>query len=115
MLGGDLAFFVALGFAAHLIDGALGIPYDLIATSVLLASGAPPAIASASVHAAEVMTIGLAGASQIWHGSWTGGSSAALLWLVFWQVWSGPYILTELPDKQPRPSRETVTRRAACS
>ena len=56
MISGDLAFFVALGFGAQLVDGALGMAYGLIATSVLLASGASPALSSASVHAAEVVT-----------------------------------------------------------
>jgi hypothetical protein len=32
MLSGELAFFVALGFAAQLVDGALGMAYGLIAT-----------------------------------------------------------------------------------
>ena len=63
----ELLLFVALGFAAQLVDGALGMAYGLIATTVLLALGTPPAFASASVHAAEVVTTGLAGASHIWH------------------------------------------------
>ena len=77
MFSGDLALYVALGFGAQLVDGALGMAYGLIATSVLLASGAPPAIASASVHAAEVVTTGLAGASHVGTGTWTGAPSAA--------------------------------------
>ena len=62
---GNLAFYVALGFFAQLVDGALGMAYGLIATSVLLASGAVPTIASASVQVAEMITTGLAGASHI--------------------------------------------------
>ena len=65
MLSSDLAVYVALGFAAQLVDGALGMAYGLICTSALLATGAPPA--SASVHAAEVVTTGLAGGSHLWH------------------------------------------------
>jgi uncharacterized membrane protein YfcA len=67
VLSGELAFYVAIGFAAQLVDGALGMAYGLIATSVLLAFGAPPTIASASVHTAETVTTGLAGASHMWH------------------------------------------------
>src|SRR5829696_10221813 len=67
MISTELLFYIALGFAAQLVDGALGMAYGLIATSVLLASGAPPALSSASVHAAEVVTTGLAGASHVWH------------------------------------------------
>lgn len=63
----DLFIYVALGFAAQLVDGALGMAYGLIATSVLLATGTPPAAASASVHTAEIVTTGLAGASHVWN------------------------------------------------
>ncbi len=58
---GELALFVAVGFAAQLIDGAIGMAYGLFATSVLLSFGVPPATASASVHVAEVFTTGASG------------------------------------------------------
>jgi uncharacterized membrane protein YfcA len=77
MLVSDFGFYLVLGFVAQLIDGALGMAYGLIATSALLASGASPAIASASVHAAECVTSGLAGASHAgtatWIGAWSSG------------------------------------------
>ncbi len=94
-----MAFFVVLGFAAQLIDGALGMAYGLIATSVLLASGSPPAIASASVHAAEVVTTGLAGASHVWHRNvdWRLFRRLALAGVLGGVL--GAYILTELPEK----------------
>ena len=63
----ELLLFIALGFFAQLIDGALGMAYGLIATTALLSLGTAPALASASVHAAEVVTTGLAGASHAWH------------------------------------------------
>lgn len=63
----DLALFIALGFFAQLVDGALGMAYGLIVTTTLLSLGTPPALASASVHTAEVVTTGLAGASHVWH------------------------------------------------
>jgi uncharacterized protein len=99
MLGGDLAFYVALGFAAQLVDGALGMAYGLIATSVLLASGAPPTTASASVHAAEMVTTGLAGASHVWHQNvdWRMVrrlAPAGVIGGIF-----GAYVLTELPEQ----------------
>ena len=53
----DILLFVAIGFAAQMVDGALGMAYGLTATSVLLSFGTAPAVASASVHAAEVFTI----------------------------------------------------------
>jgi hypothetical protein len=58
---GDLALFVAVGFAAQLIDGAIGMAYGLFASSVLLGLGVPPATASASVHVAEMFTTGASG------------------------------------------------------
>ncbi|MGH6923324.1 MAG: sulfite exporter TauE/SafE family protein [Propylenella sp.] len=54
----ELLTFVAVGFLAQLIDGALGMAYGVTATSVLLLFGTPPAVASASVHAAETFTTG---------------------------------------------------------
>lgn len=47
---------VAVGFAAQMIDGALGMAYGLTSTSLLLALGYPPATASAAVHLAETVT-----------------------------------------------------------
>lgn len=99
MISGELAFYVALGFGAQLVDGALGMAYGLIATSALLASGAPPAIASASVHTAEVVTTGLAGASHIWHRNvdWRTFRRLAAAGVTGGVI--GAYILTGLPEK----------------
>jgi uncharacterized protein len=99
MIAGDLAFYIALGFAAQLVDGALGMAYGLIATSVLLASGAPPALSSASVHAAEVVTTGLAGASHVWHQNvdWRTFRRLSIAGVVGGVT--GAYVLTELPEK----------------
>ena len=57
-------FFIAIGFTAQLIDGALGMAYGVTSTSLLLSAGIPPAVASASVHAAEVVTSGVSGLSH---------------------------------------------------
>jgi uncharacterized membrane protein YfcA len=60
----DVLLFVVVGFAAQLIDGAMGMAYGVSATTVLLGFGVPPATASASVHAAEVFTTGASGLSH---------------------------------------------------
>ena len=60
----DFFLFVAVGFAAQLIDGAIGMAYGLASTSVLLGLGFPPVTASASVHAAEVFTTGASALSH---------------------------------------------------
>ncbi len=57
----DFWLFMLVGFGAQLIDGALGMAYGVTATSVLLGFGVPPAVASASVHSAEVFTTGASG------------------------------------------------------
>ncbi|HEX9906591.1 MAG TPA: sulfite exporter TauE/SafE family protein [Propylenella sp.] len=60
----EVVLFVAVGFLAQLIDGALGMAYGVTATSVLLQFGTPPAVASASVHAAEAFTTGASALSH---------------------------------------------------
>jgi uncharacterized protein len=60
----ELLLFIAIGFAAQLVDGSLGMAYGLSATTVLLGLGVPPATASASVHAAEVFTTAASGAAH---------------------------------------------------
>lgn len=66
-LGQAFALFFAVGFVAQLVDGALGMAYGVISSSVLLAFGVPPAQASAMIHAAETFTTGASGASHILH------------------------------------------------
>lgn len=60
----DFLVFVAIGLAAQLVDGALGMAYGITSSSLLLAFGLPPQLASASVHAAEVATTGVSGISH---------------------------------------------------
>ena len=57
--------FVAAGFVAQSIDGALGMAYGISSTSLLLSLGVSPAAASASVHIAEVFTTGASGLSHL--------------------------------------------------
>lgn len=54
---------------AQLIDGALGMAYGVTSTSLLLMFGIAPAVASASVHLAEVVTTAASGASHIKFGN----------------------------------------------
>src|SRR3989344_8220078 len=61
----DFWLFASVGFAAQLVDGALGMAYGVISTTVLLSFGVSPANASASVHAAKVFTGAASGASHI--------------------------------------------------
>jgi uncharacterized membrane protein YfcA len=64
MMTTEFWLFVAAGFVAQLIDGALGMAYGVTASSLLLAFGVPPAAASATVHAAECFTTGASAVSH---------------------------------------------------
>ncbi|HEX7852588.1 MAG TPA: sulfite exporter TauE/SafE family protein [Sphingobium sp.] len=59
--------FIAVGFGAQIIDGALGMAYGVISSTFLLALGVPPSAASAGVHAAETCTTGVSAISHILH------------------------------------------------
>jgi uncharacterized membrane protein YfcA len=56
-----------IGFAAQLIDGALGMAYGQISSTLLISLGVPPAAASASVHTAETFTTAVSGISHVAH------------------------------------------------
>lgn len=61
----NIVFFIIVGFIAQLIDGALGMAYGVSSTSILLSLGISPAVASASVHTAEIFTSGVSGLSHL--------------------------------------------------
>ncbi len=56
--------FIFVGFVAQLIDGSLGMAYGVSANSFLMGIGLSPAIASASVHTAELFTTAISGFSH---------------------------------------------------
>lgn len=62
--GLNIFVFILVGFAAQMIDGALGMAYGVSSNTFLLSLGLPPASASASVHMAEVFTTGVSGLSH---------------------------------------------------
>lgn len=51
-----LVLLALVGLAAQLVDGSLGMAYGVTSTTLLLATGAAPAAASATVHLAEIGT-----------------------------------------------------------
>ncbi len=63
----EFVTFAIVGFVAQLIDGALGMGFGVISSSVLLAQGIPPALVSASVNAAKLPTSGTAALSHHLH------------------------------------------------
>lgn len=52
------------GFIAQLVDGSLGMGYGVTSTTLLLTVGLAPALASASVHLAEIGTTAVSGVSH---------------------------------------------------
>jgi len=62
--------FIAVGFAAQLVDGALGMAFGVISNTLLVAvMGVPPAIASQRVHIVECFTTATSGLSHLFHGN----------------------------------------------
>lgn len=59
-----LILIALLGSIAQLVDGTLGMAYGVTATTALLITGISPAVASASVHLAEVGTTLASGLSH---------------------------------------------------
>ncbi|HEU4718864.1 MAG TPA: TSUP family transporter [Bacteroidia bacterium] len=53
-----ILIWIAIGMGAQLVDGALGMAYGVTTTASLLSFGIPPAVASASMHASEIMLTG---------------------------------------------------------
>jgi uncharacterized membrane protein YfcA len=59
--------FIAIGFAAQVVDGALGMAFGVISNTALLWIGVPPAAASAGVHTVETFTTAVSGVSHVLH------------------------------------------------
>ena len=99
----QILIFAAIGFLAQMVDGALGMAFGIIASSSLMAFGAPPALASAAVHAAEVVTTGVSGASHVWHRNVDRGLFLRLVVTGVVGGVVGAYVLTELPEDVVKP------------
>ncbi len=74
----EFLVFALIGFVAQLIDGALGMGFGVISSSVLLGLGVPPALASASVNAAKIPTTATAALSHLYHRNVDRGTVLAL-------------------------------------
>ena len=66
------------GLGAQLVDGSLGMAYGVSSTTLLLAVGVAPALASAAVHIAEVGTTAVSGIS---HASFGNVDWAKIAWM----------------------------------
>jgi uncharacterized membrane protein YfcA len=66
----DKFFYMLLvGFFAQLVDGALGMGYGVISTTLLLSGGLNPAVISGSIHTAEMFSSGASGFSHYRFGN----------------------------------------------
>ncbi len=89
--------FIIIGFLAQMIDGSLGMAYGVSSTTFLLGIGVPPALASASVHLAEVFTTAVSGLSHWKLGNVNKEIVKKLLIPGVLGGITGAYILTSLP------------------
>jgi uncharacterized membrane protein YfcA len=94
---------VAVGFLAQMIDGALGMAYGVTSTTFLMASGVSPAMASASVHLAEVFTTGVSGIAHARLGNVNKRLFLRLLVPGIAGAVTGAYILTSIDGKTIKP------------
>jgi uncharacterized protein len=96
--------FIFIGFAAQLIDGALGMAFGVITNSLLVGMlGMPPAQASAKVHVVETFTTAVSGISHLLHGN--------IEWNLFFRLlvpgviggFCGAYLLTSIDGNVIKP------------
>lgn len=99
----EFIIFALVGFGAQIVDGALGMAYGVVSSTVLLAFGVPPSHASAAVHAAEVFTTGASASSHVAHKN--------VDWRMFWPLAAsgviggilGAYVLTSIEGDTIKP------------
>ena len=99
----NLVLLAVVGLFAQLVDGSLGMAYGVTSTTLLLAVGLTPAIASASVHIAEVGTTLASGVSHWRFGNVDWGK-------IFWMAapgavgaFVGAMFLTSIPAELAAP------------
>lgn len=99
----DLLPFIAIGFAAQMIDGALGMAFGVISSTLLISLGVPPATASFGVHVVESFTTGVSGISHALHRNIDWNLFTRLLIPGVIGGVTGAYLLTEISAEAARP------------
>jgi uncharacterized membrane protein YfcA len=103
MIDQNIFLFIVVGFMAQMIDGALGMAYGVSSTTFLLGLGLPPAVASASVHTAEVFTTLASGISHLKLGNVDKTMFKKLVIPGVLGGIVGAYILTSVPGEAIKP------------
>jgi hypothetical protein len=98
-----ILFYAAVGFAAQMVDGAIGMAYGVTASSVLLSAGIPPATASACVHASATFTSFASGLSHWKLGNVDGSLLKRLALPGVMGGVIGAYLLTTIDADKVRP------------
>lgn len=86
-----------------MVDGALGMAFGQISSTLLITLGVPPAAASAGVHTAETFTTAVSAVSHVAHRN--------VDWRLFFRIVIpgviagvlGAYVLTEVPADDAKP------------
>lgn len=95
--------FILIGFAAQLVDGALGMAFGVISNTLLISIGVSPASASASVHLIKNFTGAVSGLSHVMHRN--------VDWRLFWRLlipgtiggFIGTFLLTSIDAAVAKP------------
>jgi len=99
----SLLVFLIIGFFAQFIDGTVGMGYGAFSASLLVGMGIIPALASASIHTAEVFTTLFSGISHLKFGN------VKREWLILLVIpgavggATGAYFLASVPGSAMKP------------
>jgi uncharacterized membrane protein YfcA len=96
--------FIGVGFAAQLVDGALGMAFGVISNTLLVGVlGVPPALASQRVHVVECFTTATSGISHLLHRNIDGKLFFRLVIPGMIGGFAGAYLLSNLDAAAVKP------------
>jgi len=100
----EIAPFIAIGFAAQIVDGALGMAFGVITSTLMVGLlGVPPALASQRVHLVECFTTATSGISHLLHRNIDKRLFVRLLIPGVIGGLLGTYVITSIPGDMIKP------------
>jgi hypothetical protein len=99
----DILPFIGVGFAAQVVDGALGMAFGVLSNTLLISLGVAPAAASAGVHTVESFTTCVSGISHIAHRNVDWKLLARLTIPGMIGAALGAYVLTQIDGATAKP------------